>query len=102
MSRYRLRPSPAREQVLEHCGHARLVWNVAVEQGRHWRPKRKFAPGFAAQCRQLTEAREAFEWLAVGSVTVLRNPPVSYPNCVVLPSPSVTDSMRSAINGSEA
>ncbi|MEV4100340.1 helix-turn-helix domain-containing protein [Nonomuraea sp. NPDC049649] len=33
MSRYRLQPSPAQEQaLLEHCGHARFVWNLAVEQ----------------------------------------------------------------------
>src|SRR5258708_5360985 len=71
MSRYRLQPSPAQEQVLlEHCGHARFMWNLAVEQGMHWRPGRKGAPGFAEQCRQLTEAREAFEWLRGGSVIV--------------------------------
>ena len=28
------------------------------------------APGFAEQCRQLTEARAEFPWLAAGSVTV--------------------------------
>jgi putative transposase len=71
MSRYRLQPSPAQEAaLLEHCGHARFVWNLAVEQQRHWRPGRKAAPGFAARCRQLTEAREAFEWLRGGSVIV--------------------------------
>jgi len=30
-------PSPAQQAVLrEHCGHARYVWNLAVEQHRHW------------------------------------------------------------------
>ncbi|MCW2938496.1 MAG: Mobile element protein [Actinomycetia bacterium] len=52
------------------CAQARFVWNLAVEQGRHWKRGRKFAPGFAEQCRQLTEAREAFAWLAAGSVIV--------------------------------
>src|SRR5258707_10713241 len=71
MSRFRLQPSPAQEAaLLEHCGQARFVWNLAVEQGKHWKPGRKAAPGFVAQCRQLTEAREAFPWLAAGSVIV--------------------------------
>jgi transposase len=71
MPRYRLQPSPAQEAaLLEHCGHARFVWNLAVEQGRHWKPGRKSAPGYVAQARQLTEAREAFEWLRGGSQTV--------------------------------
>ncbi|GAA4048418.1 RNA-guided endonuclease InsQ/TnpB family protein [Nonomuraea soli] len=71
MSRYRLTPTPAQEAALaEHCGHARFVWNLAVEQHAHWRPGRKGAPGFAEQCRQLTEARAAHPWLAAGSVTV--------------------------------
>ncbi|MFE3453158.1 RNA-guided endonuclease InsQ/TnpB family protein [Nonomuraea sp. NPDC059194] len=71
MSRYRLQPTPAQEAVLlEHCGHARFVWNLAVEQHAHWAPGRKSAPGFAGQCRQLTEARAAHPWLAAGSVTV--------------------------------
>jgi transposase len=26
--------------LLEHCSHARFVWNLAVEQHRHWRPGR--------------------------------------------------------------
>ncbi|GAA4068692.1 RNA-guided endonuclease InsQ/TnpB family protein [Nonomuraea soli] len=71
MSRYRLQPTPAQEAALaEHCGHARFVWNLAVEQHAHWRPGRKGAPGFAEQCRQLTEARADNPWLAAGSVTV--------------------------------
>ncbi|MEV4100285.1 transposase [Nonomuraea sp. NPDC049649] len=71
MSRYRLQPSPAQEQaLLEHCRHARFVWNLAVEQHAHWKPGRKSAPGFAEQCRQLTEARAAFAWLRAGSIIV--------------------------------
>ena len=55
MSRYRLLPTPAQEAVLrDHCGHARYVWNLAVEQHAHWHPGRASAPGYREQCRQLT------------------------------------------------
>jgi putative transposase len=71
MSRYRLLPTPAQQAVLrDHCGHARYVWNLAVEQHAHWRPGRKGAPGYLEQCRQLTQARAAHPWLAAGSQTV--------------------------------
>ncbi|GLY82504.1 transposase [Actinoallomurus iriomotensis] len=56
--------------MLEHCAHARYVWNLACEQHLHWRPGRAGAPGYAAQSRQLTEARREFGWLAAGSQTV--------------------------------
>ncbi|TCJ38534.1 RNA-guided endonuclease TnpB family protein [Parafrankia sp. BMG5.11] len=71
MSRYRL--DPAAEQVAgmeEHCGHARFVWNLAVEQQSWWTPSRGKAPNHAERCRQLTDARAEFEWLRVGSQTV--------------------------------
>jgi putative transposase len=71
MSRYRLLPAPAQEGVLRnHCTHARYVWNLAVEQYRHWRPGRAGAPGYLVQCRQLTEARAEHPWLAAGPQTV--------------------------------
>jgi putative transposase len=71
MSRYRLLPTPAQEAILEaHCGHARYVWNLAVEQHAHWRPGRAGAPGYVQQCRQLTEARAEHAWLAAGSQMV--------------------------------
>src|SRR5580700_10603564 len=71
MPRYRLLPTPAQEAVLrDHCGHARYVWNLAVEQRSHWRPGRKGAPGYLEQCRQLTAARAEHSWLAAGSQTV--------------------------------
>jgi Helix-turn-helix domain len=71
MSRYRLHPTPAQEAVLrDHCGHARYVWNLAVEQHAHWRPGRGNAPGYLEQCRQLTQARAGHPWLAAGSQTV--------------------------------
>jgi putative transposase len=70
MSRYRLYPTPAQEEVLlGHCAHARYVWNLAVEQRSWWQPGRP-APGLTEQCRQLTEARAASPWLAAGSVII--------------------------------
>ncbi|GAA4570510.1 RNA-guided endonuclease InsQ/TnpB family protein [Planotetraspora kaengkrachanensis] len=71
MARYRLQPTPAQEAgLLLHCGHARFVYNLAVEQGRDWRPGRRSAPRFVEQCRQLTEARAEFAWLRAGSIIV--------------------------------
>ena len=71
MSRYRLLPIPAQQAVLrDHCGHARYVWNLAVEQHSHWHPGRGNAPGYLEQCRQLTQARAENPWLAAGSQTV--------------------------------
>jgi transposase len=69
--RFRLAPTPAQEQaLLDHCAHARYVWNLACEQHQHWRPGRASAPGYAKRSRQLTEARKEFAWLAAGSQTV--------------------------------
>jgi putative transposase len=71
VSRFRLLPDPAQEAaLLEHCAHARFVWNLAVEQHAHWQPGRAAGPGYNEQARQLTEARAVFGWLAAGSVTV--------------------------------
>lgn len=56
--------------MLSHCAHARFVWNLAVEQHSHWRKGRKSAPGFAEQCRQLTDARRDSTWLAAGNADV--------------------------------
>ncbi|HWF69197.1 MAG TPA: transposase [Mycobacterium sp.] len=70
MSRFRLSPTPAQQVVLvEHCRHARFVWNLAVEQQQFWQPGRH-APGFTEQCAQLTEIRGEHDWLAAGSQTV--------------------------------
>jgi putative transposase len=55
--------------LAEHCRHARYVWNLAVEQQRHWQPGRR-APGYDEQCAQLTAARAEYCWLAAGSHTV--------------------------------
>ena len=71
MSRYRLLPTPTQQAVLrDHCGHARYVWNLSVEQHSHWHPGRRCAPGYREQCRQLTQARAEHPWLAAGSQTV--------------------------------
>jgi putative transposase len=71
MSRYRLLPTSAQEAALrDHCGHARYIWNLAVEQHSHWHPGRRSAPGYLEQCRQLTQARAENPWLAAGSQTV--------------------------------
>ncbi len=56
--------------MLLHCAHARYVWNLAVEQHSHWYRGRKSAPGFAEQCKQLTEARRDNEWLSEGNCDV--------------------------------
>ncbi|KJK41894.1 transposase [Streptomyces variegatus] len=64
-------PSPVQvERMLTHCAHARYVWNLAVEQHSHRRRWRRSAPGFAEQCRQLTEARRENEWLSSGNADV--------------------------------
>jgi putative transposase len=70
MSRYRLYPTPAQEDMLlRHCAHARYVWNLAVEQRSWWQPGRGTI-GYVEQAHQLTEARAANSWLAAGSVIV--------------------------------
>jgi putative transposase len=69
--RFRLQPTLSQEAaLLEHCAHARFVWDLAVEQHQHWRSGREGPPGYAEQSRQLTEARKEFGWLAAGSQTV--------------------------------
>ena len=68
--RFRLMPTPAQEAaLLVACGHARFVWNLALEQWNFWQPG-KWAPGYAELNRQLTELRAAESWLAEGSSIV--------------------------------
>jgi putative transposase len=70
MSRFRLVPTPAQQvTLLEHCRHARFVWNLAVEQQQFWQPGRR-TPGYNEQSAQLTEIRAEYRWLAAGSQTV--------------------------------
>ena len=54
----------------EHCGHARYIWNLAVEQQSWYWPGRGSAPSAAERYRQLAEARAAESWLAAGSSSV--------------------------------
>ena len=69
--RNRLYPDAGQGELFAvHCGHARFVWNLAVEQQAWWRPGRGNAPGPAARQRQLAEARQAEPWLAAGSSSV--------------------------------
>jgi len=69
--RFRLCPTPEQQALLlEQCAHARYVYNLGNEQRLMWRPGRGPAPGYLAQCRQLTEARADNPWLAAGSQTV--------------------------------
>ncbi|MFJ6837251.1 RNA-guided endonuclease InsQ/TnpB family protein [Streptomyces sp. NPDC091209] len=71
MARFRMYPTGEQAGVmLGHCAHARYVWNLAVEQHTHWRTGRRAAPGFAEQCRQLTEARRENAWLGAGNADV--------------------------------
>jgi putative transposase len=70
MSRYRLLPTAEQqESLMRHCQDARYVWNLAVEQQKHWQPGRK-APGYVEQAAQLTDARAEHAWLRAGSQTV--------------------------------
>ena len=71
MSRFRIYPTAAQQTaLLKQCGHARYVWNLAVEQWGMWSPDRGLTPGYTEKCRQLTEARAEFAWLRAGSQTV--------------------------------
>jgi putative transposase len=68
--RYRMYPTAAQEVVLlRHCGHARLVYNVGLEQRSWWKPGGR-SIGFAEQCRELTAVRAEHPWLAEGSAVV--------------------------------
>jgi len=64
-------PTPAQEgALLQQCGHARYVWNLALEQWSMWTRDKGATPGYVEQARQLTEARAVYGWLRAGSQTV--------------------------------
>jgi hypothetical protein len=57
VSRFRLVPDAQQATALMGlCDQARYVWNLGLEQRKHYRPGRASSPGFAEQCRQLTDA----------------------------------------------
>ena len=57
--RFRLDPTPAQDVLLStHCGQARFLWNLCLEQWRLWQPGKR-APGYAELNRQLAELRTA-------------------------------------------
>ena len=69
--KFRLYPTPAQEVLLlEHCRHARKMWNVGLEQRNMYRPAFGPTPNYNEQSAQLTEARAEFDWLKAGSQTV--------------------------------
>ncbi len=70
--RYRAYPEGTQGQCLRHCWDDRAIWNVACEQFRMWRPRRRPTPSRAERARRLTEARRSIEWLAEGSSSVRR------------------------------
>jgi transposase len=71
MSRFRMSPTPEQHVgLLAQCGHARYVWNLAVEQWAMWTRDKGLTPGLTEKCRQLTAARAEFDWLRSGSQTV--------------------------------
>ncbi|WP_020387448.1 RNA-guided endonuclease InsQ/TnpB family protein [Kribbella catacumbae] len=71
MSRFRMYPTPSQQAaLLEQCGHARYLWNLALEQWSMWTRDKGATPGYLEQARQLTEARAMFGWLRAGSQTV--------------------------------
>ncbi|WP_020391191.1 RNA-guided endonuclease InsQ/TnpB family protein [Kribbella catacumbae] len=71
MSRFRMYPTQTQQAaLLGHCGHARYVWNLALEQWSMWTRDNGASPGYVKQAKQLTEARAVFGWLRAGSQTV--------------------------------
>lgn len=68
--RYRLYPALNQVTALErHCGDARFVWNLALEQTNLYQPALGPTPNHTVRNRQLAEARKG-TWLAAGSSSV--------------------------------
>jgi putative transposase len=71
--RYRLYPTPEQETLFrQFAGVCRLVYNLALEQRRDWYRHYERQTGgnlnYAAQCRELTDLRAAFDWIAAAPV----------------------------------
>ena len=70
-SLYRLEPTPEQaEAFAQWAGACRFVYNCGLEQRRDWYRHTKLS--FAQQCREVTEARAAFDWLAAVPVHALQ------------------------------
>jgi putative transposase len=72
--KFKLAPTDAQaEAFARHVGVCRLVYNLALEQRRdHYRQFRRltgYGISFASQCRELTELRAEFDWIAEASLT---------------------------------
>ena len=69
--KFRLEPTPEQEQVLrEHCGQARLIWNLGLNQRNCYHPYIGPTPDFVEMSSQLTQLRKEIDWLRSGSQTV--------------------------------
>jgi len=69
--KFRLEPTPEQEQILrEHCGQARLIWNLGLNQRNCYHPYIGPTPDFVEMSAQLTQLRKEVEWLQAGSQTV--------------------------------
>lgn len=55
--------------MVEWCGQARFVWNMALEQRGFWRPGMRRLSGYD-QKRFLTQARSEIPWLGLGPSVV--------------------------------
>ena len=69
----RQRLYPDQESVatlIRHCADAHYVWNLGLEQRNLWVRERTAKINYFSQHRELTEARQSFDWLANGSSTI--------------------------------
>jgi putative transposase len=67
----RLYPEPEHMDMLRvHCGHARFIWNLALEQRQMYRKDRDFKPSMVSQAKELADLRKELDWLRAGASTV--------------------------------
>ena len=67
----RLYPEASHVEMLRvHCGHARFIWNLALEQRQMYRKDRDFRPSVVSQAKELSELRKEVDWLRAGASTV--------------------------------
>ena len=68
---YRLEPTPEQAATLaQWAGACRFVFNCGLEQRRDWHRHANLS--FAQQCREVTDCRAAFDWLAACPVHALQ------------------------------